>query len=114
MTFFKRSMADNFGVSDGIRSKFKFIHALVHVLKICKNEEGPIKKRSLEKPQHFSRYKSMVIFFSDTQGHVTPQTMIGSGRTPYDLTVFFVNCKVGEDPNKNKGTRGTTTVTLKT
>ena len=37
------------------------------------------KMKSLERPHHFSHYKSMGIF-PDTQGQVTPQSTIGFGR----------------------------------
>ena len=37
------------------------------------------KMKSLERPHHFSHYKSMGIF-PDTQGQVTPQSIIGFGR----------------------------------
>ena len=65
--------------------------------------------KSLEKPQHLSRYKSMEIS-SEAQEHVTPQTVIGSGRTPYDLIVFPVTSKNEEDPIRNEGARVATTL----
>ena len=78
--FSRCSRASSCVVSDGIWSKFKYIQALIVVLVICKNEEeDPIKSKLLEWPQHFSRHKFMCIF-QDAQGHVTQQSVVGSGR----------------------------------
>ena len=70
-------------------------------LKSARIKKIQSKIKSLEKPQHFFRNKSMGIF-SDAQGQVTPQTVIRSGRTPHDLMVFLVSCKNEEDPTKVK------------
>ena len=45
---FGQSMAAYFVVSGGILPKFKLIQGFMHVLKICKNEEGSIKMKGLE------------------------------------------------------------------
>ena len=77
-------------------------------LKSARIKKIQSKMKSLEKPQHFSRYKSMGIF-SDAQWQVPPQTLIGSGRT-HDLLVFLVSCKNEEDPNNDEGARMATTL----
>ena len=77
-------------------------------LKSARMKKIQSKMKSLEKPQHLSRYKSMGIS-SEAQEHVTPQTVIGIGRTPSDLIVFPVTCKNIEDPIKKEGARVATT-----
>ena len=60
----------NTEVSGWISLKSKPIQVFMHALISCKNEEDPIKNGT---------FKSMGIFFSDTQGQLTPQSMFGSG-----------------------------------
>ena len=60
------------------------------------------KMNALLCPQHFSQYKSMGIF-QDTQGQLSPQSLIGSGQNSnLSEMLWFKN---EEDPIKNKGTR---------
>ena len=59
--------------------KFELIHAFMHVLDTCKNEEDPIKMKALECSQDFSHNRSMGIF-PDAQGQLTPQSLVRSGR----------------------------------
>ena len=67
-------------VSGGIRLKFELIQAFMVILVTCKNEEDPIKTvQVLQCFQHFSHYKCIGIF-SDTQGQLTPQSVVKSGR----------------------------------
>ena len=77
--FFRRSRADNSDVGGGIWPKFEFIQAFMHVLLTCKNEDDQIKNEGARVLQDFSHYKSMGIF-PDTQGQLTPQSLIRSGR----------------------------------
>ena len=70
--------AGYFIVSGLIWFKFELIQAFMHVLVSCKNEEVPIKIEALEWSKHFSYCKSMGIF-SDAQGQLTPQSIVGSG-----------------------------------
>ena len=75
----RRVRADNSGVCGGIWPKFELIQACMHVLLICKNEGDQIKMKELECSQDFSHYKSMGAF-PDAQGHLTPQSLVRSGR----------------------------------
>ena len=62
------------------------------------------KMKGLEWSQHCSYYK----FFSDAQGQLTPQTMIGfwpNFELIRTLMVFLITCKNQEDPIKNEGAR---------
>ena len=64
------------------------------------------KMKGLEWSQHCSYYKSM--FFSDAQGQLTPQSMIGfwpNFELIRTLMVFLITCKNQEDPIKNEGAR---------
>ena len=55
------------------------------------------------------------IDFSNTQGQITPQSEVRSGRNLSkfelirDIVVILVTCKNGEDPLKNKDARVATT-----
>ena len=77
--FFRRSRADNSGVSGGIWSKFKVIQSFMHVLVTCKNEDDFIKKEGARVVTTFSHFKSMAIF-PDAHGQLTPQSLFGFGR----------------------------------
>ena len=69
----------NFVVPDLIWPNFELIKALMYFIVTCKYEKDLI-KNSLEKvATPFSHYKSMGIF-SDTQGQLTPQSVVGSGQ----------------------------------
>ena len=59
--------------------KFELIHAFMHVLITCKNEEDQIKMKVLDCSQDFSHYMSMEIF-SDAQGQLTLQSTVRSGQ----------------------------------
>ena len=64
------------------------------------------KMKGLEWSQHCFYYKSM--FFSDAQGQLTPQSMIGfwpNFELIRTLMVFLITCKNQEDPIKNEGAR---------
>ena len=64
------------------------------------------KIKGLEWSQHCSYYKSML--FSDAQGQLTPQSMIGfwpNFELIRTLMVFLITCKNQEDPIKNEGAR---------
>ena len=65
-------------VSRGILPKFELIKAFIVVLVTCKNEEDPIKNEGARVLKRFPHYKSMGIF-SDAQGQLTPQSLVGSG-----------------------------------
>ena len=65
-----------------------------------------LKIKGLEWSQHSSYYKSM--FFSDAQGQLTRQSMIGfwpNSELIRTLMVFLITCKNQEDPIKNEGAR---------
>ena len=84
----------------------------MHVCVTCKNEENAIKMKVLEWPQHFSHYKSIGIF-SNAQGQLIPQSVIGSGRISNynvrDFMHFLFTCKYEKDPMTNKGEKVATT-----
>ena len=64
-----------------------------------------LKMNSLEWPQICSNYKCMGIF-PDAQSHVSPQTMIESGRISNSaklLWLFSLPARTKKDPTKNKG-----------
>ena len=73
----------------GIWPKFKLIQAFIHVLDACKNEEEPIKMKSLEWPQHFSHCMTMEIF-PDGQGQVTPQSTIRSDQASNSFETLWL------------------------
>ena len=56
----------------------KLIQALMYVIVPCKYEIDPIKNSREKVATPFSHYKSMEIF-SDAQGQLTPQSVVGSG-----------------------------------
>ena len=65
------------------------------------------KMKGLEWSQRCSYFKSM-FFFSDTQGQLTLQSMIGfwpNFELSRTLMVFLITCKNQEDPNKTEGAR---------
>ena len=68
--FFRRSRAANSEVSNGILPKFELIQAFIVVLVTCKNEEDPIKNEG-------ARVLTSLLFdFSDTQGQLTPKSVV--------------------------------------
>ena len=71
------------------------------------------KLKALERPQHFSNYKSKGIF-SDAQGQVTHKSLVRSCRISNfepirDFIGVLVACK-NEDQIKNEGARVVTTL----
>ena len=64
--------------SSGIWPNFKLIQALMYVIVTCKYEMDPMKNSQEKVATPFSHYKSMGIF-SDAQGQLTPQAVVGSG-----------------------------------
>ena len=70
------------------------------------------KMKALEWSQHFCDCKSMGIF-SDPQGQLTHQSMVGSGRfsnSLQDFIIVLITCKNEEVPIKNEGARVLTTL----
>ena len=59
------------------------------------------KLKALERSQHFSNYKSVVIF-SDTQGQVTHK-LLPDFKPIRNFMGVLVACKNDEDPIKNEG-----------
>ena len=64
--------------SSRIWTNFKLIQALMYVIVTCKYEMDPIKNHREKVATPFTHYKSMRIF-SDAQGQLTPQAVVGSG-----------------------------------
>ena len=65
------------------------------------------KMKVLKWSQHFSHYKSMVIF-PDAQGQLTHKSLVGSCRilNPFEIfLVVLVTCKNKEEQIKNEGAR---------
>ena len=72
------------------------------VLLICKNEEDLIKNEGARVLTRF------YIYFSNTQGQLTPQSVVESSRKFQLFQAFMVvlvTCKNDEDPIKNEGAR---------
>ena len=67
-------MAGNSTVRCPIRSKFELIPGFIVVLVTCKNKEDPIKSGGTRVLTRF------YVDFSDTQGQLTPQSEVESGR----------------------------------
>ena len=57
---------------------------------ICKNEDGPMKMKALERPKHFSPYKYMGNF-PDAQGQPTPQSVVGTGRISNSYDILWLS-----------------------
>ena len=76
---FRSAIADNSGVCGGIWPKFELIQAFMHVLLTCKNEVDQIKN---EGARVFTRFLPLLVYggFPDAQGHLTPQSLVRSGR----------------------------------
>ena len=79
------------------------------VLVTCKNEEDPVKVKVLECLKYFNHYKSMG-FFSETQGHITSQSLVRPDRMLISYEICLVvlvtyTCKNEEDRIKNEGAR---------
>ena len=77
--FFRHSRAGNSAISGRIWLKFKLIQAFMHALVFCKNLDDPIKSKGARVLTTFLHHKSMGIF-PDAQGHLTPQSLVRSGR----------------------------------
>ena len=76
--FFRGSRAAYSVIRGWIWPNFKLIQALMYVIVTCMKRIWW--RTAEEKWQHrFSHYKAMGIF-SDAQGQLTPQTVVGSGR----------------------------------
>ena len=68
--FLNWSRAANFIVHGWIRPNFKLIQDYIVVLVTCKNEEDPIKNEG-------ARVLTSLLFdFSDTQGKLTPKSVV--------------------------------------
>ena len=78
-TFFRRSRADNSGVSRGTWSKFVLTQAFMHVLNTCKYENDFIKNSRENVMISFSPFYVYGIFFPYAQRH---------GSSWSDLTKF--------------------------
>ena len=59
-------------MGDGILTEFKLIQALMVVLFVCKNEEDPFK---IDRTRVVT---TLFINFSDTQGQLTPKSVMES------------------------------------
>ena len=71
---FKHKRAANSAVRGRIWPKFELIRDIVVILVTCKNEEDPLKNKDARVA------KTQNIDFSNTQGQLTPQSAVGSGR----------------------------------
>ena len=75
----------------------------MNVYVTCNNEEDAIKMKAVEWPQHFSHYKSMVIF-SNTQGQAKSaigEKISAKFELVRDFMHVLVTCKNKNDPTKN-------------
>ena len=94
--FFKHSRAYNSAVRGWILSKFELIRDIVVILVTCKNEDDPLKNKDARVAT------TQNIDFSNTQGQITLQSEVGSGRNSniQNIMDVFVTSKNKEDPNK--------------
>ena len=74
-SIFLRSRVANSVVPGQIWPNFKLIQALMYVIVTCNYEKDLIKNSWENSGNHFPHYKSMGIF-SDTQGHLTSQSVV--------------------------------------
>ena len=72
--FSRRSRAANSRVRGGIWPNFELIRNFMVVLVTCKNEEGPITNEGIRV------LTTLYIDFSDAQGQLTPEYVVGFGR----------------------------------
>ena len=88
-------------------SKFEVIRDIVVILVTCKNEEDPLKNK-------YARVATTQnIDFSNTQGQITPQSEVGSGRNSNSSEILWMSLLFPkEDPNKNEVTRVATTLNI--
>ena len=92
--------------------KFELIHAFMHVLDTCKNEEDPIKN---EGTRVFTRFLPLQVYgdFS-RRSRVANSTVLGpiwpNFELVRDVMDVLVTCKYEEDPIKNEGARVVTTL----
>ena len=78
----------------------------MHVLVTCKNEDDSIKNEGARVVT--TLFLLLVYVFSDAQGQLTPQSMIGfwpNFELIGTLMVFLITCKNQEAPIKNEGAR---------
>ena len=71
--FSRHSRAANSTVRSPVWSKFELIPAFMEVLVTCKNEEDPIKSGGTRV------LTRLYVNFSNTQGQLTPQSVVESG-----------------------------------
>ena len=93
--------------------KFELIrnNVVILVTCTCKNEEDPLTNKDARVAT------TQNIDFSNTQGQITPQSEVGSGRNLKvevirDVMNVLVTSKNKEDPNKNEGARVATTLNI--
>ena len=72
--FSRRSGAANFAVLGPIWPNFEILRDIMVFLVTCKNKEGPIKNEGARV------LTTLNINFSDAQGQLTPQSVVGFGR----------------------------------
>ena len=70
--FVRRLRADNSTVHGPIRLNYELSPDLMVILVTFKNEEDPIEKEGV--------FRTLYIIFSDAQGHITPESVVVSGR----------------------------------
>ena len=81
--------AANSAVRGGIPPEFVLIQAFRVVLVTCKNGEDPVKNKGGSVLTTFSHYKSIGIF-SDAHGHLTPQSLVESGRNSNSSEILLL------------------------
>ena len=84
-----------------IWSKFKIIHTLMAALINCKNDEDPIKMKTLERSQLY------ILLFRRLR--VVGDEIWQKFKLTQAFMVVLVTCKNDEDPSKNECTRVLTT-----
>ena len=91
-------MAANSAVNGWTWPNFELIQDFIVVLITCKNEEDPIKTKGARV------LTTLYIDFSDAQGQLTPQSVVGFGPISNSsiLLIVFIACKNEKYPIKNE------------
>ena len=104
--FSSRSNAANSAALSLIWPNFELVRDFIVVLVTCKNEDDSIKNEGARV------FTTLYINFSDAQGQITPESVVGIWPN-FDFTQAFmhsiVTCKNEDDSIKNEGARVVTT-----
>ena len=103
---FSHSRADNSAVRGRIWLKLELVRDIVVILVTCKNEEDPLKTKDARVAT------TQNTDFSNTQGQITLQLEVGSGRNSNSFEILWLPLllpRIKKIRNKNEGARVATT-----